>query len=320
MSRARHWLATMNHGVRRSRGTQGDRDRQFGTTNYSEERPAASTEDARSILLAAVDRVIQIATVTNLPTSTSSGSRQRATSPPAVVASVCGTSPGPTSSRSLNSSVASSTPTQSRYGRVSHPRSHHEPGAGPSGILHRTQQHGESSTSSSTALEHKRLFGHSRHSNFEPFKSNYGLYESRSSRKGKSKQKMVPRGPGRPARTTWKKECVCLRHTDQASRPSAEEKIELARDGLGLAELSFEHDGNSRHIHQVLTEKFPQLESCGGYTLCRLTDNSHHLFEIEHPAKGLSVPFLKDILGQAKLYIRPLQCDILHSCEEAEVL
>ena len=98
------------------------------------------------------------------------------------------------------------------------------------------------------------------------------------------------------------------------------EKIEFARDGLGLTELSFEHDGISRHIHQVLTEKFPLLESCGRYTLCRLTANFHHLFQIEYPAKGLSVPFLKDILGQAKLYIQPLQCDIMHGCEEVEVL
>ena len=161
VSRASNWLAMMNHGARRSRKTQGDRDHQFGTTNYLKERPAAITEDARSILLAAVNRVIQIATVTNFPTSTSSGSRQRAKTPPAVVASACGTSLGPTTLWSLNSS-ASSTPTQSRYGS-----SHHEPGAGPNGILQRTQQHDESSTSSSTALKHKRLFSHS---NFEPLK------------------------------------------------------------------------------------------------------------------------------------------------------
>ena len=66
----------MNHGAHRSRKTQEDRDRQFGTTNYLKERPAAITEDARSILLAAVNRVIQIATMTIFPTSTSSGSRQ----------------------------------------------------------------------------------------------------------------------------------------------------------------------------------------------------------------------------------------------------
>ena len=86
--------------------------------------------------------------------------------------------------------------------------------------------------------------------------------------------------------------------------------MELARDGLGLGEVNFHHDGDAGHIHKVLMETFPQLNSCGGYTLCRLSDNSHSLIEIDYPAKGLSVPYLKDILNQAKLYIRPLQSDI----------
>ena len=80
--------------------------------------------------------------------------------------------------------------------------------------------------------------------------------------------------------------------------------------GLGLAELSFDHDGDGEHIHSVLIGQFPQLETCGGYTLLRLNDNSHDLMEIEYPSKGMNVSYLKDILNQAKLYIRPLQKSI----------
>lgn len=52
--------------------------------------------------------------------------------------------------------------------------------------------------------------------------------------------------------------------------------------------------------------KFPALDICGGYTLVRLSDSSRNLIEIGTPDGGLSVPYLKDILDEAKLYIRPL--------------
>ena len=80
--------------------------------------------------------------------------------------------------------------------------------------------------------------------------------------------------------------------------------------GLGLSEAVFNSDGDAEHIHQVLLEKFPVLESCGGYTLLRLAENSHSMVEIEGPDSGMTVSYLKDILNQAKLYIRPLQRDI----------
>ena len=86
--------------------------------------------------------------------------------------------------------------------------------------------------------------------------------------------------------------------------------MELARLGLGFADLVFDFDGDAEHIHSVLLGRFPQLEACGGYTLMRLKDNSYDLVEIEYPVMGLSVSYLKDILNQAKLYIRPLQKSI----------
>ena len=150
------------------------------------------------------------------------------------------------------------------------------------------------STSSSSSIrstsieEHKRLFG------FIPSKG-----KRPPGRKGKGKRKGA---------TTWKKECICLRHTDQMWKPSSEEKIELARIGLGLAEVVFYSDGDGEHIHSVLLQKCPVFETCGGYTLMRLAENSHNMVEIEGPDSGLSVAYLKDI--HAKLFIRPLQKDI----------
>ena len=137
--------------------------------------------------------------------------------------------------------------------------------------------------------EHKRLFG------FKP---------SRSKARGK-KGRLEKRGP-----ILWKKECICLRDSQEDWKPGSEEKIELARMGLGLKSLKFESDGNAQHVHDVIMQQFPVLETSGGYTLLRLAENSHTMVEIEGTDSGTSVHFLKDILNQAKLYIRPLQKDI----------
>ena len=80
--------------------------------------------------------------------------------------------------------------------------------------------------------------------------------------------------------------------------------------GLGLSEAIFNSNGDADHIHRVLLDKYPVLEACGDYTLLRLAENSHTMVEIEGPDGGITVPFLKDILNQAKLYIRPFQKDI----------
>ena len=110
--------------------------------------------------------------------------------------------------------------------------------------------------------------------------------------------------------STWKKETVCLRYKDQTKAPDTLEKMELAKLGLGLKELSFDADGDAMHIHGVLLEAFKELAHCGGYTLLRLAANSTYLFEIEPPKGGMTVRYLRDIIKSAKPFIRPLQADI----------
>ena len=156
-----------------------------------------------------------------------------------------------------------------------------------------------SSSSSSTAVtkkpsayeEHRRLFG-----GYQPSK----VYSKRGKSGGKGKKK----------NSTWTKEVVCLKERDQQITPSTEEKIEWAQLNLGLRKLVFCGDGDATNIHDIILEAFPILSECGGYTLMRVSDNSHDLVAIEGPDGGVTVPFLKDILRQAKLYVRPLQCDV----------
>ena len=76
--------------------------------------------------------------------------------------------------------------------------------------------------------------------------------------------------------------------------------------GLGTKKLSFIQPGDSDDIHLVIMEAFPKLEEAGGYELARA--NSSRMLEIiPTPADGYSVAFLKDVIGQGKIYIRPIQ-------------
>ena len=72
--------------------------------------------------------------------------------------------------------------------------------------------------------------------------------------------------------------------------------MRLATVGLGLKELSFHADGNTKHIHNVLLDAFSALNDCGGYTLHRLAPNSTDLITIEPPRGGITVKYLKDML------------------------
>ena len=74
--------------------------------------------------------------------------------------------------------------------------------------------------------------------------------------------------------------------------------------------LVFPAEGDAAEVHDIILSNFPILSECGGYTLMRTADNSRSLVAVEGPDGGTTVPFLKDILRQARLYIRPLQSDI----------
>ena len=150
-------------------------------------------------------------------------------------------------------------------------------------------------TSSAGLGEHKRLFG------FQPSKQYTKSYKGKGSATRPAVSKL----------SCWKKKSFCLSHCQQTLKPTPQEKISLAKIGLETKSLVFSLEGNAHHVHSVITKEWPVLERCGGYTLLRLAENSHSLVEIEPPLSGhINVQFLKAILNNATLYIRPLQRSI----------
>ena len=83
---------------------------------------------------------------------------------------------------------------------------------------------------------------------------------------------------------------------------------------LSSRKISFNLDGDELYLHDTLMDEFPALQNPGRYTLLHPNTNSHDLLSIKWPHKGgITIRYLKEILCSARLYVRPLQFDILET-------
>lgn len=111
--------------------------------------------------------------------------------------------------------------------------------------------------------------------------------------------------------STWCHDFVCLSSTTATKPPSSLEIAALIRAGLGRKQLTlFEGDG-SVEVHTEIMQSFPRLQEGGGYELMRVAESGQRLLQvIPSPSDGYSVMYLKEVLRQAKVYIRPVQQDL----------
>ena len=117
----------------------------------------------------------------------------------------------------------------------------------------------------------------------------------------------------------WQHDFLSLANIDQVSPPSPMERAKLMQAGLGLKSLSFPDCCGSDYFHQELIDAFPRLQEAGGYELLRTGNRGNNYLDIiPVPSKGYSVVYLKGIVGQAKVYIRPLQQGLSLECPEAD--
>ena len=108
---------------------------------------------------------------------------------------------------------------------------------------------------------------------------------------------------------TWTHQFLCLSDKDQETIPSREEKYRLNNMGLGERKVVFnDKRGSWEHVKSVLEKDFPKLKGVNGaFEIVRSSGNRRSLELVAIPPMGYTVPFLKEILGQAIGYIRPLQ-------------
>lgn len=104
---------------------------------------------------------------------------------------------------------------------------------------------------------------------------------------------------------------MCLGYYDQEKIPTTDfDKDELLKAGLGekVIEFSSLHT-TGEEFRDVLYSAFPKLKDGGGFELCRCIANSRKLDLLTSMAHS-SPHHLKERMGTARTYIRPLQRDL----------
>ncbi|XP_031573313.1 uncharacterized protein LOC116307286 isoform X2 [Actinia tenebrosa] len=102
---------------------------------------------------------------------------------------------------------------------------------------------------------------------------------------------------------------VCLASKDADHPPTTvKQRTVLSNAGLGDGSISFPQDGTS--VYGGIMDKYPKLKSVGGFDLLLYQrgggeDSGFHQILPPHTPEHL-----KELCGQAKIYIRPVQQDI----------
>ena len=129
--------------------------------------------------------------------------------------------------------------------------------------------------------------------------------------RSRSKRRQFSPYEKRQTSLTWTHKFVCLGVTTCESVPSGQEKYTLKCANLGEKKLVFQLNGNYVHMKEIISQAFPPLENAGGFELMR-TDGPRSRTLVQIDSKFLiSVAKLKEFVDQARVYIRPLQADII---------
>ena len=93
--------------------------------------------------------------------------------------------------------------------------------------------------------------------------------------------------------------------------------------GIGKMKVVFPNKNASHNeLQKLMEEKFPKMKTAGGFEVLRAVGGGggqRSLCLIPHGREGYSVSHLKERLGQAIAYFRPLQADLNEEPVQYEV-
>nr|XP_040023949.1 uncharacterized protein LOC120812204 isoform X2 [Gasterosteus aculeatus aculeatus] len=125
------------------------------------------------------------------------------------------------------------------------------------------------------------------------------------------------------SRRSYTHTVCCLADHNADKIPSVLVIAELPHSGLGEQQVTFSgNDHDPMVITNKLMEVFPKLQQGGGFELLKLVGStrSRNLALLQCPSSGYTLAYLKDpstMIGQATIYIRPLQQDLPLDCESS---
>ena len=113
-------------------------------------------------------------------------------------------------------------------------------------------------------------------------------------------------------KVSWTHTFICLVDKDEKSVPSREEKRILKKAGLGEKKIIFtDKSGSFSHVRSIFETQFRQLKELNGvFEILRSGGARRDLEVIPMPPLGYNMPYLKDAIGQAIGYIRPVQVNL----------
>ena len=116
----------------------------------------------------------------------------------------------------------------------------------------------------------------------------------------------------------WTPNFFCLAESDQDTVPSTvAAKEALVQSVLGEKKVEVEEELSPQQFKEVIIENFPKLKDSGGFELLRCRPNSRQLEPISFTVAS-SPKLLKTIIGNSRIYIRPIQCNLDTSPAEVE--
>nr|XP_023670652.1 uncharacterized protein LOC111845454 isoform X2 [Paramormyrops kingsleyae] len=115
----------------------------------------------------------------------------------------------------------------------------------------------------------------------------------------------------------------CLADHKADKVPTILLKEDLLASGLGEQKVTFSgNDTDPMVVTNKLIEVFPKLQEGGGFEFLKVAGStrSRNIALLQCPSTGYTLAYLKDpstMIGQATIYIRPLQQDLPLDCENS---
>lgn len=92
--------------------------------------------------------------------------------------------------------------------------------------------------------------------------------------------------------------------------PSIFTQRTLTECGLGEKKVLIPSDSLPSEVMDVITRYYPKLREAGGFEYMKADGPSKRLHLIPIPEGGFTAANLKNVAKQAKIYLRPIQCDL----------
>ncbi len=84
-------------------------------------------------------------------------------------------------------------------------------------------------------------------------------------------------------------------------------KLRLEASGFAEKAVEFDEDASSSTVMDVIYENYPKLKSLGGIEFLRVAKSSRQFTTIPPGISGFEARYLKRVINNGKLFLRPIQ-------------